>query len=260
MGNNQLNTGVKKGGNNTPGIMSLVISIIAVIGCWIPGLNIISMFLAVISGIIAVISLISAFRNKSSSKLLPISGIIISLFSIFFGSSMNNYMFNSSSSSTSSTSSSSNTSSTSESSKNNNSNTSENKEVEKSQYAVGDVIKFDDKEVTITNVKRNYSTGNEFSRPKSGNEFVKVSVKIDNKSKDTVSVNTFDFKVQDSNGVIDDCAAPTYSLDDGLESSQLASEGSKTGSMVFEVPKGDSNIVLIYKPRFLSSKKIEIKL
>ena len=116
MGNNQLNTGVKKGGNNTPGIMSLVISIIAVIGCWIPGLNIISMFLAVISGIIAVISLISAFRNKSGSKSLPISGIIISLFSIFFGSSMNNYMFNSSSSSTSSTSSSSNTSSTSESS------------------------------------------------------------------------------------------------------------------------------------------------
>ena len=116
MGNNQLNTGVKKGENNTPGIMSLVISIIAVIGCWIPGLNIISMFLAVISGIIAVISLISAFRNKSGSKSLPISGIIISLFSIFFGSSMNNYMFNSSSSSTSSTSSSSNTSSTSESS------------------------------------------------------------------------------------------------------------------------------------------------
>ena len=116
MGNNQLNTGVKKGENNTPGIMSLVISIIAVIGCWIPGLNIISMFLAVISGIIAVISLISAFRNKSGSKSLPISSIIISLFSIFFGSSMNNYMFNSSSSSTSSTSSSSNTSSTSESS------------------------------------------------------------------------------------------------------------------------------------------------
>ena len=79
MGNNQLNTGVKKGGNNTPGIMSLVISIIAVIGCWIPGLNIISMFLAVISGIIAVISLISAFRNKSGSKSLPISGIIIRL-------------------------------------------------------------------------------------------------------------------------------------------------------------------------------------
>lgn len=257
MGNNQLNTGVKKGGNNTPGIMSLVISIIAVIGCWIPGLNIISMFLAVISGIIAVISLISAFRNKSGSKLLPISGIIISLFSIFFGSSMNNYMFNSSSSSTSS---SSNTSSTSESSENNNSNTSENKEVEKSQYAVGDVIKFDDKEVTITNVKRNYSTGNEFSKPKSGNEFIKVSVKIDNKSKDTVSVNTFDFKVQDSNGVIDDCAAPTYSLDDGLESSQLASEGSKTGSMIFEVPKNDSNLILIYQPSFLSNKKIEIKL
>ena len=113
MGNNQLNTGVKKGGNNTPGIMSLVISIIAVIGCWIPGLNIISMFLAVISGIIAVISLISAFRNKSGSKSLPISGIIISLFSIFLGSSMNNHIFGSSSSSTSL---SSNTSSTSESS------------------------------------------------------------------------------------------------------------------------------------------------
>ena len=90
--------------------------------------------------------------------------------------------------------------------------------------------------------------------------FVFSNAKIDNKSKDTVSVNTFDSTVQHSNGVIGDCAAPTYSLDDGLESSQLASEGSKTGSMVIEVPKNDSNLILIYQPSFLSNKKIEIKL
>ena len=133
MGNNQLDTGVKKGGNNTTGIISLVISIIAVVGCWIPGLNIISMFLAVISGIIAVISLISAFRNKSGSKSLSISGIIISLFSIFLGSSMNNHIFGSSSSSTSSTSSSSSTSSTSESSENTESNQNEEKNLNNSE-------------------------------------------------------------------------------------------------------------------------------
>ena len=67
MGNNQLNTGVKKGENNTPGIMSLVISIIAVIGCWIPGLNIISMFLNTIYHI----------QNKKSSE----KSIFLNIFS-----------------------------------------------------------------------------------------------------------------------------------------------------------------------------------
>ena len=252
MEENEFSVEVK--GSNTLGITALVISIIAIIGCWIPFINIISILLALASGIISIVSIIITFKNKFTSKTLPISALAISVFCIIFSFAINN-TYSSKSSSKSSTS------STSESSENNrSSDKSENKEVEKSQYAVGDVIKFDDKEVTVTNVKRNYNTGNEFSRPKSGKEFVKVTVKVRNKSDNTISIDLSDFKIQDSNGVIDTYSAPTFSLEDELETTQLAPEGTITGSIIFEVPKGDKNLVLIYKPNFWYDKKIEIKL
>ena len=84
MDNNQSGTEIKKGGSNTLGIVALIISIIGVVGCWIPGLNIISMFLAFIAGIIAIISLISAallktnrydkMKNMEDKKICPKCG------------------------------------------------------------------------------------------------------------------------------------------------------------------------------------------
>ena len=128
------------------------------------------------------------------------------------------------------------------------------------EFKVGDIISFDDKEVTVTNVDRNYSTGNEFSKPKDGKEFVKVTVEIKNKSKSDISYNTFDFKIKNSDGALQDAEAETYSLSDSLSSGQLSENGKIKGSMVFEVPKGDKNLSLKYSPSFWSNKNIEIKL
>ena len=75
-----------------------------------------------------------------------------------------------------------------------------------------------------------------------------------------VSYNPFDFKIKDSNGTITDCDSETYSLEDYLESGQLAENGKITGLLVFEVPKSDNNLSLIYEPSFWSNKKVEIKL
>ena len=52
----------------------------------------------------------------------------------------------------------------------------------------------------------------------------------------------------------------TYSLEDYLDLDKLAPNGEVSGSLIFEVPKGDSNLKLKYKPSFWSSKNIIIKL
>ena len=127
------------------------------------------------------------------------------------------------------------------------------------EIKLGDVISFDDKEVTVTNLTRNYNTGDEFSRPKDGQEFVKVTVKIKNKSNDDISYDAFDFEIKTGEGLLQSeswLATP----DDSLGSGKLSKNGEIRGSMVFEVPKGDKNLSLRYSPSFWSNKNIKIKL
>jgi len=131
---------------------------------------------------------------------------------------------------------------------------------EQTVFKVGDVISFDNKKVTVTAVERNWSSGNQYIVPASGNEFVKVQVTIQNNSDDQISYNTFDWKMQDSKGVIQSAASVTFTVDGALNSGELAKNGVKSGFLVFEVPSGDSGLVLQYNPLFWTDKKLEINL
>jgi len=127
------------------------------------------------------------------------------------------------------------------------------------EFVVGDVIAFDGKEVTVKSVERNWNSGNQFITPKDGKEFVKVNVLIENKSDNVVSYNVFDWKIQDSDGSIETTSIGA-SADDDLSSGELAKGGKKSGSIVFEVPAGDTGLKLHYQPSFWSNKEIIIKL
>lgn len=70
--------------------------------------------------------------------------------------------------------------------------TSEQTAEEKSDFAVGDVISYDEKEITVVSVERNYDSNNEFYQPEAGKEFIKVSIKIENKSDEKLSYNSYD--------------------------------------------------------------------
>lgn len=129
---------------------------------------------------------------------------------------------------------------------------------EKTEFKVGDIIAFDGKELTVEKVERNYDTGKTFVTPKDGKEFVKVNVKIENKSDDELSYNPFDFKIEDSEGSIENHYFMA-NADDEIHSGHLAKGGKKSGSVIFEVPAG-SNLKLHYKPSFWSSKKVVINL
>lgn len=241
-------------------IASLIVSIVAIAGSWIPILNIISMVVAIVGIILGAWSLIRAIKNKFPVG-KAITSIIVSLFSIYLISYMYTNLNSSSSSkkvsSSTAQSSTDSTSNTTESKTDSNNSAPE----EKSEYNVGETIDFDGKEVTVTKVKRNYNTGNNFFTPKSGNEFVKVYIKIVNTSESEASINSLDFKIQNSKGVISSCSIVTGdSAEDELSFSTLAPGGTTEGAVIFEVPKNDSELKLIYNPSFFSNRKVTIKL
>lgn len=131
---------------------------------------------------------------------------------------------------------------------------------EKTQFKVNEVISFDSKEVTVTEVARNWSTNNQFVVPDSGKEFVKVQVTIKNNSKSDILYNSFDWKVKDSQNVLYDIASATFMIDGSLGSDTLAAGDTVSGFLAFEVPEGDTGLKLQYSPSFWSGKKLEINI
>lgn len=134
---------------------------------------------------------------------------------------------------------------------------SQSNQSEKKEYKVGDAVTIAGEELTVTDVQRNYKTGNEYIKPGSGNEFIKVIVTIKNNSDDTISVSPFEFKVLDGNGVYQEYK---WILNDPLDSLELATGGTISGALAFEVPKDDANLKLVYTPSYFSDEYVEVKI
>jgi len=131
---------------------------------------------------------------------------------------------------------------------------------EKTEFKVGETATFDDKSITVTDVQRNYDTGNQFAQPESGKEFVIVTVNIVNNSDSNLDYNTFEFKMQDSNGVQQNEAFTALS-EGKLNSGSLAKGGKVTGKLAYEVPKGDAGLKLLYQNfSFFDNKAITFNL
>lgn len=141
-----------------------------------------------------------------------------------------------------------------------NNSSSEKKAEEKTEFKVGETASFDNKTITVTDVQRNYDTGNQFAQPESGKEFVIVTVNITNNSDKTLDYNTFEFKMQDSNGVQQNEAFTALS-EGKLNSGSLAAGGKVTGKLAYEVPKDDTGLKLLYQNfSFFDNKAITFNL
>jgi len=131
---------------------------------------------------------------------------------------------------------------------------------EKTEFKVGETASFDNKTITVTDVQRNYDTGNQFAQPESGKEFVIVTVNIVNNSDSNLDYNTFEFKMQDSNGV-QQSEAITALSEGKLNSGSLAKGGKVTGKLAYEVPKDDAGLKLLYQNfSFFDNKAITFNL
>jgi len=126
------------------------------------------------------------------------------------------------------------------------------------EFKIGDTVQLGDNVLTVTKVDK--SAGNEFDKPKQGNEFVIVHVRIENKGKDKIDYNPLDFKLQNSNGQLVDAAITGIGNDTALQAGQLTPGGKVEGSITFEAPKGDTKLQLQYTPSFWSDKTIKVNL
>lgn len=134
----------------------------------------------------------------------------------------------------------------------------EEKPKEKEFYALHEAVELDDRIFTVTQVST--SAGQDFVKPKEGNEFVIVTVSIKNTGKDEVSYNPLYFKIQNSKGQIENVGFTMFSLDDALSSGDLAKDGEIRGSFAVEQPIGDSDLTLIYQTEPIGGKEIKVKL
>lgn len=129
----------------------------------------------------------------------------------------------------------------------------ENKEV---NYNPGEVIRYGNEEVTITNVIKGYAltaadcntTTVPSYKPSNGNQYIKVTVNIKNVSSATAALSSSEFKIQNSQGQLTSTAGPTYYLKDKFQTLSIVSGGTSTGSMVFEAPINDAGVKLVYTP------------
>ena len=131
-------------------------------------------------------------------------------------------------------------------------------EAPKTVFKKGDVVELDGASIVVNKVTK--VNGDDWNRPKNGHEYVIVEVTIKNESTSSISYNPYDFKMQNSQGVITDQTFYTSDRDTGLDSGELAPGGSITGTIPFEEPINDPQLTLIYEGNFWSNSQIRIEL
>lgn len=135
---------------------------------------------------------------------------------------------------------------------------SEDKEDKNEEFKIGDTVAIDDREMTVKEVRRGYTS--KYLTPGEGNEYVLVRVEFQNKSDEKVSWYSNEWKIEDSNGAIEGTATMVNDEDDRLDYGELAPNGKKAGTLVYEVPKGDTNLRLHYQPSMFGKREAIISL
>lgn len=137
-----------------------------------------------------------------------------------------------------------NNTNSSETSTNNNKNTTKKEEKQKKEYNKNETVIYKGVKYSVTNVK--YSNGSDWDNPADGKEYVIVTIKIENTSDKKISYNVYDWKMRNSQGQEESEAFTTIDNDTNLSSGDLAVGGTKEGTLVFEEPKNDSSLKLLY--------------
>ena len=97
--------------------------------------------------------------------------------------------------------------------------------------------------------------GEEFFEADKGKEYILISLKIENKSDSKISYNELDWELVDSNGDEKSFAIWGNDNNSALESGNLNPGGTKTGTIAFEIPKGDKNLTLNYYDNIFNDER-----
>lgn len=111
-------------------------------------------------------------------------------------------------------------------------------------------------QVTVTKTER--SSGDDWNKPKDGKEYYIVHLTLKNNGASKAKYNPYDFSIKDSNGNITQETFTIIDKDTSLNMGELAPSGTVSGTIAFEVPKGDSGLTLIYEYEY--NKEVSLKL
>lgn len=114
----------------------------------------------------------------------------------------------------------------------------------KTSFNLNETAVFENVHYTVTNVE--YSNGSEYDKPANGKNYVIVTLKIENKSNSKISYNTYDWKMVNSQGQEDDETFAIINNDTSLNSGDLTANGTKTGTLIYEEPKNETSLKLLY--------------
>lgn len=137
---------------------------------------------------------------------------------------------------------------------------SENSKIQQNQiHTINEPAIYEDTKLTVTNVQT--SKGNSWDKPKEGMEYIIVTVAFENIGNEQISYNIWDFEMSNSLGHLSSESFTTINSDSSLSAGSLLPGGKKTGTIAFEQPKNDPNLVLYYKQNIFSdSPELTFKL
>ena len=124
------------------------------------------------------------------------------------------------------------------------------------EVAVGETAELQDRSLAVNEVQHGYPPPRQI-RMDPGHELLRVYVTLRNTSDQDFSYNLLNFKVQDSNGV-QESRQVIPDLPYRIEPGSLAPDGTLEGNLVFEVPQGDSNLLLIYEANPITKQNITV--
>lgn len=131
-------------------------------------------------------------------------------------------------------------------------------EERKKEFTQNEVATYKEVSYSITKVEKTQGK-NEFLKPKDGYEYVKVTIKIENNSKEKISYNALDWQMVNSDGVEDAWGSITAEEDRMLNSGELDAGGKVEGVLIWEQKKGDNNLRLRYYDNVLFDKKYTLE-
>lgn len=121
------------------------------------------------------------------------------------------------------------------------------------EFKQNEIATYNDVNYSITKVER--TNGKEYFEASDGKEYIVVTIKIENKSEEKISYNALDWKMADGTGDENSYAVWGNDNDTDLSSGDLNAGGTKTGTIAFEIPKGDNDLTLKYYETILSSER-----
>lgn len=128
------------------------------------------------------------------------------------------------------------------------------------KYAIGELVKVDDVQIVINEVKE--VPGTQYFEPEEGNRFVSVDLTLENLGSDDFTVSSLMlFTLKDDTGQEYSISISGIAASGGKSPDGTIIPGDKLrGQLVYEIPVNASGAVLIFEPDLLGSSSVRFDL